>query len=345
MGPLQRWPVYPCRLSLFWLVVVLWLLHPYPLAAQSQGRLYVPLVPRYARLDLPGQILFTSMRDGNAEIYVMDANGDNPINLTQHPAIDIMARWSPDGRQVAFVSKRHDPNGGAEVYVMNADGSDVRRLTYSEIAAITPNWSPDGKRIVFAQVVGVTDPDDPFPLLTELYSVRLDGSDRTRLTFTGPPYYQRHIFLESPSWSPDGSRILTTIVVTYPSHAFVNLVTAKPGERELEDVDFGLEEGVPPPQAQHASWSPDGSQIVYSSVDSSGRVAQGIHVFTLATQEWLFLTNKVGDAYPTWSPDGAHIAFTSVVDEQSDIYVMGADGSQPVRITTHPEADFDPDWH
>ncbi len=285
------------------------------------------------------------MRDGNAEIYVMDANGDNLINLSQHPALDVMARWSPDGRQVAFVSKRHDANGGAEVYIMNADGSDVRRLTYSEIAAITPNWSPDGKRIVFAQVVGVTDPDDPFPLLTELYSVKLDGSDRTRLTFTGPPYYQRHIFLETPSWSPDGSRILMTSVIAYSGYAIINLVTAKPGEQELEDVDFGIEEGNPPPQAQHASWSPDGSQIVFSTVDFSGRVATGINVFTLATQERHYLTDKVGDAYPTWSPDSAHIAFTSVVDEQADIYVISTDGPHPVRITTHPEADFDPDWH
>ena len=71
-------------------------------------------------------IVFVSWRDGNGEVYAMDADGSGPRNLTQHPAKDVRPAWSPDGRRIAFVSRR---DGNAEVYVMNADGSGKRNLT------------------------------------------------------------------------------------------------------------------------------------------------------------------------------------------------------------------------
>jgi WD40-like Beta Propeller Repeat len=71
-------------------------------------------------------IVFVSWRDGNREVYAMDADGSGPRNLTQHPARDVRPAWSPNGRRIAFVSLR---DGNAEVYVMNADGSGKRKLT------------------------------------------------------------------------------------------------------------------------------------------------------------------------------------------------------------------------
>ena len=71
-------------------------------------------------------IVFVSWRDGNGEVYAMDADGSGPRNLTQDPAKDVRPAWSPDGRRIAFVSRR---DGNSEVYVMNADGSGKRNLT------------------------------------------------------------------------------------------------------------------------------------------------------------------------------------------------------------------------
>src|SRR5919108_5946507 len=68
----------------------------------------------------PGKISFDSTRDGNTEIYVMNADGSEQTRLTDELAIDRDAAFSPDGQRIAFVSER---DGNSEVYVMNADGS------------------------------------------------------------------------------------------------------------------------------------------------------------------------------------------------------------------------------
>src|SRR6185503_13314557 len=74
----------------------------------------------------PGRIAFTSNRDGNDEIYVMNADGTGVVRLTNDPAIDQQPAWSPDGSRIAFVSNR---GGKFDTYLMNADGTGVTRLT------------------------------------------------------------------------------------------------------------------------------------------------------------------------------------------------------------------------
>jgi dipeptidyl aminopeptidase/acylaminoacyl peptidase len=96
---------------------------------------YLPLVngPPYYR------IAFVSSRDGNADIYVMNADGSNQTNLTKNSADDTNPAWSPDGRQIAFVSLR---DGNEEIYVMNADGSNQTNLTKNPAGDGCPVWSP-----------------------------------------------------------------------------------------------------------------------------------------------------------------------------------------------------------
>ena len=86
------------------------------------------------------QIAFMSARDGNPEIYVMNADGANVRRLTNHPAGDTTPTWSPSGAQIAFTSDR---TGKPQIYIMSAvDGSNLRRLTLAESEADRPTWSP-----------------------------------------------------------------------------------------------------------------------------------------------------------------------------------------------------------
>jgi TolB protein len=97
------------------------------------------------------QIVFQSSRDGNFEIYKMNADGSGEVNLTDNAAPganrDTFPTWSPDGTRVAFQSNR---DGNPDIHVMNADGTNVENITGSSLAEESaPRWSPDGQRIAF----------------------------------------------------------------------------------------------------------------------------------------------------------------------------------------------------
>ena len=124
------------------------------------------------------KIAFTSFRDGNSEIYVMDADGKNPRNLTNHPGIDDSPAWSPNGRRIAFYSSRPDGRQiaftstrvGVGIYVMNSDGSNQRRLTPVHTGNLYPDWSPDGKKIAFESSRNNRKAD--------IYVINADGTNR-----------------------------------------------------------------------------------------------------------------------------------------------------------------------
>jgi TolB protein len=90
------------------------------------------------------RIAFASSRDGDFELYVMNADGTGVRRLTHSPGLDIRPAWSPDGRRIAFTSNR---DGNFEIYVMNADGSALRQVTHHLERDDYPSWHPDGKRL------------------------------------------------------------------------------------------------------------------------------------------------------------------------------------------------------
>jgi hypothetical protein len=138
------------------------------------------------------QIVFASNRDGNSEIYVMNADGSGQTRLTNHPSEDYSPAFSRYGRTIAFNSNR---DGNAEIYVMNADGSSLTRLTNHPSTDIFPTVSPDGTKIAFQS--------NRHGENWQIYVMNADGSGVTRLT-------NHPSFDYSPAFSPDGTKIAFT---------------------------------------------------------------------------------------------------------------------------------------
>jgi len=139
---------------------------------------------------VPPALAFTTNRDGNDEIYVVDAAGTDVLDLTNNPANEDWPSWSPDGSKIAFHSDR---DGNFDVYVMNADGTGPVNLTLNPAwDDVDPLWSPDGSKIAFT-----TTRDGNH----EVYVMNADGTGVTRLTNNPATDY-------ADGWSPDGAKIL-----------------------------------------------------------------------------------------------------------------------------------------
>ena len=273
------------------------------------------------RAGAASKIAFISVRDGNMEIYVMDPDGSNQVNITNNPDNDSFPTWSPDGARIAFQSNR---DGDSEIYVMDADGSNQTRLTNNSDLDVQPNWSPDGSKIAFASRKGAG--------LMEIYVMNADGSNLTRLT-------TNDAVDESPSWSPDGSKI-ASISTRDTGHGEEIYVMDPDGSNLTRLTTNDAGDGSP-------AWSPDGSKIAFASTRDRN---PEIYVMDADGSNQTNLTNSdAHDWRPTWSPDGTKIAFDSSwragrEDDAPDVYVMNADGTNETRLTTDPAPDGFPDW-
>ena len=271
--------------------------------------------------------------DWNSEIYLMDPNGKQIRRLTEQPKSDFEPTWSPDGKQITFVSFRdleQLPKGEihrGEIYVMNPDGTNPINLTQApERADGVSSWSPDGKQIAFTSAE-LFNAD----LLanSNIFVMDADGANPRNLT-------NHEALDETPDWSPDGNRIAFT---SDRDGNWEIYVMNADGTNPINLTNHPAKDGRP-------DWSPDGNRIAFTS-DRDGNWE--IYVMNADGTNPINLTNHPAeDNHSSWSPDGTRIAFDSDRDRDRDnnweIYVMNADGTNPIRLTQDRDWDSSPSW-
>ncbi|MFW6202134.1 MAG: Ig-like domain-containing protein [Gemmatimonadota bacterium] len=267
-----------------------------------------------AEVHVLDQIAFESIRDGNLEIYLMNADGSNQRRLTYEGAPNLHPTWSPDGMRLAFASDRE---GDYEIYTMNVDGSNLLNLTNDGSTDFEPAWSPDGTDILFR-----TFRDGN----REIYAMEADGSNLRNLTNETEDDYE-------PAWSPDASQIVFRSVRDGTQDIYVMEANGLSPTRLTNDIASD----------ENPAWSPDGTRIAFASrADGDWE----IYLIDPDGSNRVQLTDDdVANRDPAWSPDGSRIAFRSNRDGgDHEIYLMDADGSNPVRITDNTSNDLSPAW-
>jgi hypothetical protein len=220
------------------------------------------------------RLTFVSDLDGNPDIWVVDLDGSNAVNLTQEEAKDHSPAWSPDGDWIAFASLRDSRYW--ELYVMRPDGSDVQRLTWWEDASdLSPSWSPDGTRLAFA-----SKRDGNW----EIYTMDRDGGNLARLTNNPADD-------TNPAWAPDGSRI--AFVSTRDGYADIYVMSITGGQAtNISNAPYSSEHGP--------TWSPDGGRLAFYSDRDGG---WNIHVMASDGSDVIRLTGgHSNDQVPAWRP-------------------------------------------
>ena len=243
---------------------------------------------RHALAAQKSRIAFTHLGFDNFEIYVMDDDGENQENLSNHPVDDTDPDWSPDGTKIAFVSDRND--GVYQIYVMDDDGKNQTRLTDGPRKKRYPDWSPDGGKIAFTVMDAVPHID----------VMDADGKNRERL--------EDHA--TQPSWSPNGGQIAFLSGRDGSSQIYV---IGADGQG-LEKVTHGVLGGRGP------SFSPDGRRIAcYASHGGF------YHLYVMGAdgKNRQRLTHNQGHhSHPTWSPNGGAIAYVVHRDQVKEHFVM-----------------------
>lgn len=263
-------------------------------------------------------IAFQSAQVGSSDLYLIDTNGNNLQRVTTGGAHERYPSWSPDGRQIVFQT-----NEGQdwELAILDIDTKRVTMLTNNGCDDFGPSWSPKGGWIVF---YSNCDGDENS---RDIYKIRSNGSERTRLTFSTGNYNW------FPSWSPDGQKI------TFSSN--------RPGKYYIFVMD---KDGNNPQQLArgcNSYFSPDGSKILF-----------GVYC---DDTDALWLMNADGsDPRPitsghecrnaTWATDGRHIIFQESPNGKAGpfaLYIMdlnNPDDDNWVKLVDYSQNAVSPVW-
>lgn len=275
-----------------------------------------------------GQIAYTSGVDGDYDVWIMDGDGTDKVDLTNDPSSEGSPDLSPDGRTVAYQRMVGSPSGGAppdfQIYQVPSAGGTASFLNGTPDAFdVTPAWSPDGTSLAWVSSTSGGDPD---------------------IFTASPPTASPAVLLDTPElegYSEWGRLANGTSAIAY------HVQPDDPAGRwEVRLVELPSKTVRSFGEGRHPEISPDGTKLVFASNRTGGdyeiyAVALGAPATPVA-----LTNNSVDDFTPSWSPDGTKITWTSHPNGgRADVFTMNANGSGQQNLTNSPATDdFEPSW-
>jgi Tol biopolymer transport system component len=254
---------------------------------------------------------------GNQDLYVIPAGGGIERRLTDDPAVDSLARFTPDGRAVVFSSQR---TGHWQLFEVPAAGGPARALRTNAFTEYQADVSPDGKQLAFLS--NANGPESLWIL------------DRTTGQARMLVQHGQSSILGNPHWSPDGRRIVFSSNWRLGHHIYV--VDVESGDaRRISPITSG---GCEP------HFNPDGSRVVYVGrrhlSDKSSLVEQDL----ASGKEKVLVDWPALNYDPVYSPDGSEIAFASNVSGEWQVYRQRLADGQSWQVTFGPGPARYPDY-
>ena len=235
------------------------------------------------------KLFFLDQEILGSDIFVMDNNGENVINLTQTPEMEMSASWSPDGGQIVF--DREVEEDEMAIFIMEADGQNPQRLTFEAGRNFEPSWSPDGNKIAF-----LSDRNRAF----RIYTMDTDGQNVQQIAHNQPKF-------DGPSaWSPDGRWLA---FMSGDDQGGWGLYVTDP-QGHNENLIVHLDSRLSVLNWNRPAWSPDSQYLIYVVEEQNPEGLTKIRIdgdmpTRLKTGE---LVNWLS---PVWSPGGNHLLFSA----------------------------------
>ena len=277
----------------------------------------------FAKAPTTPKILFASSRDGNRDVYIMNPDGSGQVNLTQHPADDQQAVWSPTGEQILFISDRgHKVWGTWDLYLMDPDGKNVRRVFKKEAFRNSSTWSPDGKQIAYEN----SDWDT--------------GESHIYIATLGEQEEEHIVEGFAPAWSPNGRELAyVAYILTARRVTLIDIRTRKQ-ERLLPRKATAWQNGP--------SWSAAGDKLAFSwNTHKVPPVEAGRPIWDAwETTQTIYIVNRDGTGlkqlvdeagpyaqYPALSPNGEKVLYTQEINGRQQIFKLDMNSGITAQLT------------